>query len=189
MLGEANGAAMTPSLLRLSTQGDAVTNPGHDRPFMELLDEHGPVVLALLRRLCRDHHEAEDAFQETAVRVWRNMAGRPRLRNPRGWLMTIAYRVYVDQVARRRKPESGHDGSLTPDHRLPSPEALAEQGEEQIRVRKALAELPESLREVMALHYTARLSLSETAGAMGLSVGTVKSRLNTALERLRGVLQ
>src|SRR5438094_149546 len=51
--------------------GRLVGDPWHDRQFLALLDDHGAIVLALLRRLCRNQHDAEDAFQETAVRVWR----------------------------------------------------------------------------------------------------------------------
>src|SRR6516225_6896777 len=84
----------------------AVSDPRHERQFLALLDDHGPVVLALLRRLCRNPHDAEDAFQETAVRVWRSLGSQPAVRNPRGWLLTIAYRTFLDQAARRRGPEN-----------------------------------------------------------------------------------
>ena len=69
------------------------------RSFLGLVDEHGAAVLALLRRLCGRGHDAEDLFQDVAIRVWRNLGSRPTLRNPRGWLMTIAYRVYLDHQA------------------------------------------------------------------------------------------
>jgi RNA polymerase sigma-70 factor (ECF subfamily) len=166
-----------------------VSDPRHERQFLALLDDHGPVVLALLRRLCRNAHDAEDAFQETAVRVWRGLGNRPALRNPRGWLLTIAYRAYLDQAARRRIAEGSPDCEATPDERLPPPDAQAEWKEEQARVRQALAALPQSQRDVVLLHYTGHLSLEQTAATMGLAVGTVKSRLHAALGKLRGLLQ
>src|SRR5262249_2205942 len=158
------------------------------RQFLALLDDHGPVVLALLRRLCRNHHDAEDAFQETAIRVWRGLASWPVLRNPRAWVLTIAYRAYLDQVARRRDLKDSQDCAQAADERLLSPPAQVEKEEERARVRQALTALPEEQREVIVLHYTARLSLQETAKAMGLAVGTVKSRLNAILGKLRGLL-
>jgi len=166
-----------------------VSDSRHDRQFLALLDDHGAIVMALLRRLCRNHHDAEDAFQETAVRVWRSLGQQPVLRNPRGWLLTIAYRAYLDQASQRRGTENGHDCAQTPDQRLLPPEARVEQKEEEARVHQAIASLPEPLREVVFLHYTARLSLKETAAAMGLALGTAKSRLNAALGKLRGLLQ
>ncbi len=71
--------------------------------FLGLVDEHGAAVMALLRRLCGRGQDAEDLFQDVAIRVWRNLGSRPMLRNPRGWLMTIAYRVYLDHRAANAK--------------------------------------------------------------------------------------
>lgn len=72
------------------------------RQFMEILDAHGPALMGMLRRLCRSRHDAEDVFQDTAVRIWRGFASRPLLRNPRGWIMTIGYRAYLDARERTR---------------------------------------------------------------------------------------
>ena len=60
-----------------------VPNSALQREFLALLDAHGGVLMGMLRRLCGNHHEAEDVFQETAVRVWRSFASRPTLRSPR----------------------------------------------------------------------------------------------------------
>ena len=68
--------------------------------FLELVDRHGATVLAMLRRLCGNVHDADDVFQEVAARVWRNLGSRPRLRSPRAWLLTVAYRQFLDHRAR-----------------------------------------------------------------------------------------
>ena len=73
------------------------------REFLALLDAHGGVLMGMLRRLCGNHHEAEDVFQETAVRVWRSFAGRPTLRSPRAWVMTIGYRAFLDVRGRQNR--------------------------------------------------------------------------------------
>ena len=59
---------------------------------------------------------------------------------------------------------------------------------EQERVRTALEVLPEDQREVVTLRFFSELSVAETAAALGIREGTVKSRLSRAMERLRGVL-
>ena len=51
--------------------------------FLKMVDDHGAAVLAMLRRLCGNIPDAEDAFQETAVRVWKSFDRQPPLRNPR----------------------------------------------------------------------------------------------------------
>jgi RNA polymerase sigma-70 factor (ECF subfamily) len=66
---------------------------------------------------------------------------------------------------------------------------MAERSEERDRVQAAIADLPDSIREVVVLHYVGGLTLGQTAAAMELSPGTVKSRLNAALNKLRSVLE
>lgn len=154
--------------------------------FLELVDRHGATVLAMLRRLCGNPHDADDVFQEVAARVWRNLGSRPRLRSPRAWLMTVAYRQFLDHRARWpvHASLSGRD-EPTADWSAGDPAMLAERSDEGRMLDEAVNELPEVLRSVIVLHYAGGLSLRETAEAIGISAGTVKSRLNSGLEQLR----
>ena len=151
-----------------------------------MVDAHGASVMAMLRRLCGNRHDAEDAFQEMAMRVWRSFSSRPRLRNPRAWLMTIAYRTSLDHRARRRRHECLQD---SPDDGPDTPQQSAERSEARDRVHAAIADLDEPIREVVVLHYIGGLSLRQTAESMGIADGTVKSRLNAALMKLRSALE
>jgi RNA polymerase sigma-70 factor, ECF subfamily len=100
--------------------------------------------------------------------------------------MTVAYRVFVDS-RERRKP---HDElSDPPDARADPPDRAAARAEVCDRVQAAIAGLPEPVREVVVLHYLGGLTLSQTAAAMDVREGTVKSRLNAALGQLRSVLE
>jgi RNA polymerase sigma-70 factor (ECF subfamily) len=154
--------------------------------FVKLIDSHGPSIMAMLKRLCRNPHDADDVFQDTVVRVWRNFDKRPALRNPRGWLMTIAYHAFVDHHQRRANHGPLADSA---DDRLKSPDSQAEHAEQCSRLLAAVDELPPGVRQVVVLHYTGGLTLSQTAQAMDLSPGTVKSRLNAALTKLRSLLE
>jgi RNA polymerase sigma-70 factor (ECF subfamily) len=155
------------------------------REFLELLDLHGPSLLAMLRRLSRNPHDAEDVLQETAIRVWRSFGQRPILRSPRAWLMTIAYRAFLDHSHRKSSQEALQDIA---DHHDNKPDSIAEYAEDCSRVRTAIDELPADLRQVIVLHYTAQMTIRETAKAMNISVGTAKSRLNAALVKLRRIM-
>ena len=157
--------------------------------FLELVDRHGAAVMAMLRRLCGNSHDADDVFQEVAARVWINLHSRPRLRSPKAWLLTIAYRQFIDHRARVRVHVPLLDIDA-PEREWPSldPAMRAERTEDVKMLEQAVQKLPESLRTIVALHYTGGLSLRETAQAAGISVGTAKSRLSTALTQLRRCL-
>ena len=75
------------------------------------------------------------------------------------------------------------------DERSGSPGQMAERAEEAERVQAAIVNLPEPIREVVVLHYGAGLSIRQTADAMNVAEGTVKSRLNSAINTLRSVLK
>ena len=154
--------------------------------FLELVDRHGATVLAMLRRLCGNPHDADDVFQEVAARVWLNLKSLPRLRSPRAWLLTIAYRQFINHRARHplHVPLLDHDAAER-DVWAVDPARLAERSEETRVLDEAVQRLPETLRSIIVLHYTGGLSLRETAQVVGVSVGTVKSRLNTSLAQLR----
>src|SRR5262249_49183967 len=149
-------------------------------------DQHGATVLGMLRRLCGNRHDADDVFQEVATRAWLNLKSQPRLRNPRAWLLTIAYRQFLDHRARVRVhvPVLDHDAP-EPDWPAVDPARIAERSEEARILDEAVHRLPELLRSVVVLHYTGGLSLRETAQVIGVSAGTAKSRLNSALTQLR----
>lgn len=156
------------------------------REFLELLDRHGATLMAMIRRLCGNQHDAEDVFQDTAIRVCRSFSSRPKLRNPRAWVMAVGYRAFLDFRGRQERHEGLSD---PPDARNGSPMQIAERSEEHDRVQAAIAGLPEPIREVVVLHYVGGLTLGQTATAMELPPGTVKSRLNAALNKLRSVLE
>ena len=155
--------------------------------FTALVDEHGAAVLAMLRRLCGNAHDADDLFQDVAVRVWRHLGSRPIVRSPRAWLLTIAYHVYIDHQANRPCVAAliAHDQALARGASDRDPVAIAERAERAQLVNRAVGQLSPPLRSVIALHYTGGLSLRQVATTIGVSVGTVKSRFSAGLEQLR----
>ncbi|MFO0956678.1 MAG: RNA polymerase sigma factor [Isosphaeraceae bacterium] len=155
--------------------------------FEQLVDLHGASVLAFLRRLCGRDQDADDVFQDVALRVWKNLGSRPRLRNPRGWMMTIAYRAFLDHRARMPRLVPLQEGDAIPSQeaRQRDPSAIAQQVELESLVQDCLSDLPWPIRSVVALHYAGGLSIHEVARTLGIPPGTAKSRLNSALEQLR----
>jgi len=165
------------------TQG---TRSGEE--FVALFDAHGAVLLATLRRLCGNSHDADDLLQETAVRVWRSFDRRPWLRSPRAWLITIAYRTFLDNRRRDRRREVAQPAEIV-DYRTEPPERRAERGEEVLRVNQQLDALSPEIQQVVALHYLGGLSIRQTAAAMDVSIAITKNRLHAALKQLRKALE
>jgi RNA polymerase sigma-70 factor (ECF subfamily) len=163
-----------------------VAQSSQHEQFTELLEAHGASLMALLRRLCGNQPDADDVFQETAVRVWKNFSSRPWLRNPRSWLMTIGYHAFLDSRDRRKGTSEMID---PPDRRGRTPGEMIEKAEDCDRVQVAIGDLAEPIREVVVLHYMGGMSISQTAAAMQIAAGTVKSRLNSALATLRSALE
>ena len=144
---------------------------------------------ATLRRLCGNNHDADDMFQETAVRGGsHNFGSRPWLRGPRAWLITIGYRAFLDERKRMRRGATDRPDDFV-DYRIGSAEGRLEQAEANARLNEQIGELPVEVRQVVTLHYMGGLSIRQTATAMGATVATTKNRLHTALERLRSVLE
>ena len=155
--------------------------------FDTLYRRHSGRVLGLALRRLRDHGRAEDALQETFAAVWRS-AGSFRAERGSGtvWLYTVARNAIIDRSRRRNDPvaeppEIADQG--------PGPDAEAEDGWLSETVHRAVRELPEHEREVIALSYWHGLSQSEVADRLGIPLGTVKTRARRGLARLADTLE
>lgn len=163
---------------------------GDEHGLAELYDRHGRSSVRLAYGVIGDRHLAEDAVQDAFLAVWRSAATfDPARATARTWLFTIVHRRSVDLVrGRARRPLE----LVENDRLLDLPTEAAEEDaidEEQRRaVRQALATLGPTEREAVALAYWGGLSQSEIAVALGIPLGTVKSRTFSALTHLRTVI-
>ena len=159
---------------------------GDREAFGTLVDRETPSVYRSVLRVLRDPAEAEDVAQETFVTAYRSLAGFRGEGTPRAWLIRIGTRIAFRRLARRRPTIALDD---VPAARLASPDAdpagITLAAERASRVRDAVARLPDSYRETVALRFFGELSLQEIAEATGRPVNTVKTHLRRGLERLR----
>lgn len=155
--------------------------------FDELYRRFAPPVLRLALRWLRDRLRAEDATQETFAAVWRSAATYRPERGPGApWLYAVARNAIVNQTRSRIVPVAEIPES--PSDR-PGPAEEAESDWVKLRVRRAVAELPEQQRVLIELAYWSGLSQSEIAGRLDLPLGTVKTRTRAALARLDELLE
>ncbi|MBI5032885.1 MAG: sigma-70 family RNA polymerase sigma factor [Chloroflexi bacterium] len=161
----------------------ASAQQGDRQAFTKLVCRHQGSVVSLIYRMCGDLRLAEDAAQEAFVRVWQNLKSYKPQYAFRSWLYRIATNVALD-VLRRERPTADLDSLSMADLR-PSPEQSAEDNERAAYVRRAIAQLSESLRVVLVLREYQDLSYQEIADALNIPIGTVMSRLNAARAQLR----
>lgn len=141
-----------------------------------------PRVKAFVSRLVRDDALADDIAQESMVRLWRSLGA---LREPRAvetWAYRVANRLVFRASARR-------DAAREADAAVPGrPVLSADESATREEIDELMREvdaLPANTRAVVWLHYAAGLSLAEVGAALEIPVGTVKSRLSSALTTLR----
>ncbi len=154
--------------------------------FQELFRLYGPRIKALMMRQGADSAAAEDIAQETLFTVWRKAhlftAQKGSLAT---WLFTIARNLRIDRIRRQAPyqdlPEELNE--IADDDDLPD-EAL-NRNQQSERIRSILEALPPEQHEVVHLSYIDGLSHSEIAGALGVPMGTVKSRMRLAYEKIR----
>ena len=171
----------------------------HGAVLERLVDQEGPRVFALARRVCGDPGDAEDLVQETFLSAFRALGQLRDPDHPRPWLYAIARRA-CQRMQRRRTGEPGHVESLDellprPAETIPDEAVLAEgphhdrlQAEARELVERVMAELPDAFRMPLLLADVAELSLSEIAAVLGLKEATVKTRIHRARLKLRDVL-
>jgi RNA polymerase sigma factor (sigma-70 family) len=148
--------------------------------FEALVTRHGPMVLDICRKIVRNRHEAEDAFQATFL-VLASKAGSIRQREAlAGWLLGVARRVAVRLKAERASRRS-HEARAA-EIRIA---VVDGRGETWPELHEEIDRLPDRYREPVVLCYLQGLSTEATALRLGCPRGTVLSRLSRARELLR----
>ena len=168
-------------LARLARDGDI-------HAYGELVDRYREVAFRTAWLITRSTADAEDAAEEAFVKAYYAL-GRFRSGEAfRPWILRI-----VSNEAKNRRRSAGRRERLAvrvadergPGDAAPSPETAAVEVERREDLLAALEQLPERDRLVVAYRYLLELSEAETATALGVRPGTVKSRLSRALARLR----
>lgn len=153
-----------------------------------LYERHAEVLLSFAVRLCDgDWHLAEDVVQETALRAWQNRAVLdPATNDVRTWLFTIARRIVIDHHRARQARPKEVGGSRFEEVAVPDSAELV------VTLRAVLPSMTELSRqqcEVLLYSYYLGCSVRQTAAALSLAPGTVKSRAHYALRALRASLR
>jgi RNA polymerase sigma factor (sigma-70 family) len=152
--------------------------------FADLFRHFAPRVKAFLMKSGAGGTLAEEVTQEVMATLWHKAhLFDPSRASVATWIFTIARNRRIDAIRRTRRPEP-EDLPWGPDAEPGQEEALALQ-QETDKLGEALRRLPEKQRDLIEKAYFGELSHSEIAAETGLPLGTIKSRIRLALERLR----
>lgn len=166
---------------------------GDQDAFAELVTEYQTAVYNLTYRMLNEHHEAEDAAQETFLRAFRHLEKYDASRPFRTWLLSIASHYCIDLIRKRRI------SLLSLDEFLPSQwlSVIADDGIEEVAISSERRDLLQTMlgklrpeeRAIIVLRYWHDLSYEEIAETLDTNRGVVKSRLFRARQALANQLQ
>lgn len=158
--------------------------------FETLMKRYQRPIYGFIRRQVGDRSRADELFQETFVRVYSHIATCHDPDSFRPWAFAIAANLCRNEMRQqgRTVPQSGARLEGTPGA-APDPERQAISAETRRRIEEALQAMVPAQREVFILYHFTQLSYDEIATVLNVPVGTVKSRMNAALGRLRTDLE
>ncbi|HEX2835666.1 MAG TPA: sigma-70 family RNA polymerase sigma factor [Thermoanaerobaculia bacterium] len=169
---------------------------GNVAAFEELYDRYASTIYALLLRILSNADDAQEVLQETFVKAWTSAKMFDAVRGSEvAWLISIARSRGIDRLRSRkirneREDEAGRDVSVRTSFSDTTTGAdLAIQSQERKAVRSALAQLPEAQRVALELAYFEGLSQTEIATRLSEPLGTIKTRMQLGMKKLRDHLQ
>ena len=173
---------MDELILRRAQKGDASA-------FEALVAPYEAMIWRVCWHYIGHREDARDCAQEALLKAWRSIGAYRRDCSLESWLYRICASVCVDFQRRRRRAETEplEEGFDPPDPAAPPDEAAA-QRQEREALRRAIAALPEDMRTALILYALERKKYEEIAEITGAAVGTVKSRLSRAREKLQEML-
>ena len=164
-------------LVRLAVSGETWA-------FGRLVERHGGLVFARIRRIVRQPDDAEDLAQEVFLQAFRRLGQLRDGSRLSHWLLKIADNAAV-KWCRRRMVQVRFERLLTEEWRELAFDDSGAEREARMMIRQAIRRLSEAHRDVIEKHYFEGRSYAETAYQLGLQVNTVRSRLQKARQRIR----
>ncbi len=167
---------------------------GDETAFRELVSRYKNSLYIFLRRFLTQHDLIDDVFQETFLQLFSSRESFDRTRPLRPWLFTIAANKAKDALRKRQRKGAISLGAIAEAQEMTFDDVLntiisdnkvpyddLEREETATRVRAIIAIMPENLREILILAYFNKFSYKQMAQMLSIPIGTVKSRLHTAV--------
>jgi RNA polymerase sigma-70 factor (ECF subfamily) len=169
---------------------------GDEAAFREIVSRYKNGLYRFLRHFLNRADLIEDVFQETFLQLFSSRDSFDTSRPLRPWLFTIAANKAKDALRKQQRSAAIHIGPIADAQEMSFDDVLntlrsdstvpydkLEAGETASRVRQVVADMPENLREILILAYFNKFSYKQIAQILSIPIGTVKSRLHTAVGR------
>jgi len=169
---------------------------GDETAFREIVSRYKNGLYAFLRQFLNRYDLVEDVFQETFLQLFTSRESFDVSRPLRPWLFTIAANKAKDALRKWQRTSAVPIGTIADSQELSFNDVLntitsdktrpyeeLEKGETAMRVEQVIADMPENLREILILAYFNKFSYKQMANILSIPIGTVKSRLHTAVGR------
>lgn len=160
---------------------------GQEDAFNVLYDRYNVLLYSYLCRLMQNEIAAQDILQDVFVTIWRDSRRFRSEASPKSWIFRIAHHQAVSWIRRQKRAVQWDVHDVWDGNKYLEEQALEWQAAEELYL--ALNELSAEQRAVVELTYSYEMSQQEIAMVLGCPVGTVKSRMNMALNRLGGILK
>ena len=169
---------------------------GEEAAFREIVSRYKDSLYAFLRYFLNRQDLVDDVFQETFLQLFISRESFDTSRSLRPWLFTIAANKAKDALRKQQRTAAIPIGTITASEELSFDDVLnvltsdtttpydkLQKGEIAVQVRKIVVNMPENLREILVLAYFNKFSYKQMAQILSIPIGTVKSRLHTAVGR------
>ena len=168
---------------------------GDEAAFREIVSRYKDGLYMFLRRFLNNRDLLEDVFQETFLQLFNSRSSFDNSRPLRPWLFTIAANKAKDALRKQQRTAAISVGSIAENQEMSMDEVLSgltdndsqtplnelQRSETASYVRQIIANMPENLREILILAYFNKLSYKQMTDILSIPMGTVKSRLHTAV--------
>jgi RNA polymerase sigma-70 factor (ECF subfamily) len=169
---------------------------GEEGAFREIVSRYKNGLYAFLRNFLNRQDLIEDVFQETLLQLFTSKASFDTTRPLRPWLYTIAANKAKDALRKLQRTAAVPIGTMTESEDMSFGDMVnvltaeeerpfedLEKDETAADVRRVIADMPDNLREILVFAYFNKFSYKQMAEALSIPIGTVKSRLHTAVGR------
>ena len=169
---------------------------GDESAFGEIVNRYKDGLYAFLRRFLNQNDVIEDVFQETFLQLFSSRESFDTDRPLRPWLYTIAANKAKDALRKQKRTPAMTIGTIVEEEKMSFGDMLntlssdttlpyesLERDETAAMVRKIIADMPENMREILILAYFNKFSYKQMAEILSIPIGTIKSRLHTAVGR------